>query len=154
MDMPQPSEAHSLLRRFAGDWHGAETMHPSPWDPEGGEAVGHSHARVALNGFAVVVDYEQERDGRVTYRGHGVYAYDKDTGDYLLHWFDSIGGTLESFRGSFEGDVLTVSHPGPPMHARLTYDLSEPGLMRTRMEMSPDGETWGTLFDGSYRRAG
>jgi len=63
-----------------------------------------------------------------------------------------MGSPPEVFQGAFTGDVLTLAHGGPGMHARLTHDLSDPGHQTTSMEMSPDGTTWSTLFDGRYRR--
>ena len=38
------------------------------------------------------------------------------------------------------------------MHARLTYGLAEPQRLTSTMEMSQDGVSWTTLFDGSYER--
>ena len=70
MEMPQPSAEHSRLERLAGDWEGEEIMHPSKWAPEGATAVGRLKNRLALNGFALISDYEQERDGVVTFTGH------------------------------------------------------------------------------------
>jgi hypothetical protein len=64
-----------------------------------------------------------------------------------------MGSPPEVFTGRFEGARITLAHGGPGMHARMSYDLDPPGEMRMRMEMSPDGATWSTLFDGVYRRA-
>lgn len=71
---------------------------------------------------------------------------------YSLHWFDCMGSAPEVFTGRFQGDVLVVAHGGPGMHARLTYDLGNPRQMTSKMEMSQDGVTWSTLFEGSYKR--
>ena len=152
MEMPKPTPGHLRLEALAGHWEGEETMHPSQWDPEGGIAVGRRRSRLALNGFAVISDYEQERDGVVTYAGHGVWSFDQSEDRYALHWFDCMGSPPEVFLGQFDGDVLTVAHGGPGMHARLTYDLTDPGHLRTKMEMSQDGASWSTLFDGRYER--
>jgi len=149
MNMPMPGKAHLELGRMEGDWEGKETMYPSQWDPQGGTAIGRVHSRVDLNGFALISDYEQERDGTVTFRGHGVYTYDQKSSIYRLHWFDCMGTPPEVFSGRLEGGVLQLSHGGE-MWARLSYDLSQPGLMRSKMEMSPDGSNWRTLFDGEY----
>ena len=65
MEMPIPSDGHRKLEKIAGQWEGEETMHPSPWDLQGGKATGHIRSRVALSGFALINDYEQERDGKV-----------------------------------------------------------------------------------------
>ena len=127
-------------------------MHPSPWDPNGGTAVGRSQSRIALNRFVLLTDYEQERDGVVTFSGHGVWTFDPTTDRYTLHWFDCLGSPPEVFSGSFEGDRLTVAHGGPGMHVRLSYDLADPDHLKSKMEMSHDGSGWQTLFDGQYGR--
>jgi len=152
MEMPRPTEHHRKLERLAGDWHGEEVMHPSQWDPKGGKAEGRTRSRFALGGFALISDYEQVRGGVVTFSGHGVLTYDGKAGCYVLYWFDCMGTPAEIFQGDFDGDVLTLAHGGPGMHARLTYDLSREGRMTTRMEMSPDGNEWKTLFDAHYER--
>jgi len=152
MDMPKPTDHHWKLERLAGRWRGVETMHPSPWDPEGGSAIGRNDWRIALDGFAAITDYEQERDGRITFRGHGVMTYDPKDACYVLHWFDSMGSPPEVFRGNFDGEVLTVSHGGPGMHARLTWDFRRKGVLRSSMLMSQDGVNWAPFFGCDYER--
>lgn len=152
MNMPVPSAGHRLLEKLSGTWEGEETMYPSQWDPKGGTATGRNQHKLSLGGFALISDYEQERDGAITFAGHGVYTYAPNEDRYYLHWFDSIGSPPEVFVGGFEGDVLTLAHGGPGMHARMTYDLSASGVMKGKMEMSPDGAAWKVLFDGVYRR--
>lgn len=152
MEMPRPVDGHARLVKLAGKWEGEERMHPSQWDPKGGTAVGRNNGRVALSGFALINDYEQERDGAVTFTGHGVMTFDPKEDLYTLHWFDCMGSPPEVFTGRFEGDVLSVAHGGPGMHARLTYDLSTPGVMGSSMDMSQDGKTWNRLFDATYRK--
>ena len=152
MDMPKATAAHAKLKKLAGAWEGTEVMHPSQWDPKGGTATGRSHGRVMLDGFALVIDYEQERDGAITFSGHGVVTYDAGEGCYVMHWFDSMGSPPEVFRGTFDGNILTLAHGGPAMHVRLTYELSGAKRMTTQMEMSMNGEDWKTLFDGDYTK--
>ena len=127
-------------------------MYPSPWDPKGGTAVGRINSRVALGGFALINDYEQERDGRITFTGHGVFTYDPKGEEYTLTWFDCMGAPPEVFKGEFEGDILKLAHGGPGMHVRLTYDLSEPGYLSTSMDMSQDGSAWNRFFDARLSR--
>ncbi len=152
MEMPKPGPGHLRLERLAGQWEGEETMHPSPWDPKGGVALGRTKSRVALNGFALIGDYEQERDGVITFTGHSVMTYDPKEDLYSLYWFDCMGSPPEVFTGRFDGDVLTVGHGDPGMHARFTYDLSQPRQMATKMEMSEDGSAWKTLFEARYKQ--
>ncbi len=152
MYMPQPSTGHLLFENLAGSWEGAETMHPSQWDPQGGVAVGKNKHRLSLGGFALISDYEQERGGVITFTGHGVYTYDPKEDQYTLHWFDCMGSPPEVFAGAVKNDVLTLAHGGPGMHARMTYDFSAPGTLKGMMEMSPDGNEWKVLFEAEYKR--
>jgi Protein of unknown function (DUF1579) len=152
MDMPRLTDEHRKLEKMTGDWEGKEVMQPSQWDPKGGTATGRTRSRLDLSGFAVISDYEQERDGAVTFSGHSVMTYDPKERCYALHWFDCIGSPPEVFKGNFEGDILTMEHGGPGMHARMTYDLSRAGVMSSRMEMSTDGKDWKVLFNGEYNK--
>ena len=152
MDMPRPTDHHLKFSRLVGEWEGVEIMQPSQWAPQGSTATGRTNSHLALNGFAVISDYQQERSGLVTFEGHSVLTYDTKEDCCVLHWFDCMGSPPEVFKGAFDGNVLTVAHGGPSMHARLRHDLSGEGQMTSRMEMSLDGSNWQTLFDGSYER--
>lgn len=152
MEMPKPSPGHANLARMAGNWKGEDTMYPSQWDPKGSVANAMMKARVDLSGFALICDYVQEKDGAVVFTGHGVTTYDPEQDLYTLHWFDCMGSPPEVFTGNLKNDILTVAHGGPGMHARLTYDLSKPGTLRTSMEMSQDGKAWNKMFDGVYTK--
>ena len=152
MEMPTPSAGHKKLEKIAGQWEGEETMYPSPWDPKGGAATGRIKSRMAVNGFALINDYEQERDGKITFTGHGVFTYDPKGESYTLIWVDCMGAPPEIFKGKFEGEVLKLAHGGPGMHVRLTYDISQPDSLTTSMEMSQDGKEWNRFFDARLKR--
>ena len=94
-------------------------------DLKGGTATGRQSARVSLDGFAVLMDYEQEqrREHHRSAPRRVEMIYLKDSVDEM-HWVDLMGSPAEVFKGAFNGDVLTVSHGGP-MHARMTYDFSQ-----------------------------
>ncbi len=151
MDMPKPTEAHRRLETLVGAWRGEEKMPPSRWAPQGNVSSGRSTARLALDGFAAIVDYEQENGGRITFRGHGVYTYDVNDGCYVLHWFDCMGGRPEEFRGTFDGETLTMMRSGPEGQFRLTWRYAGDRMTHT-MEMAPDGKQWTTLMEGAYTR--
>ena len=152
MYTPELSPGHARFEQMAGQWDGEETMHPSQWDPKGGAATGRNDCKVSLKGFAMLTEYEQERDGEITFTGHGIYTYDPNADEYTLHWFDCMGSPPEVFKGRFDGDVLVLGHGGPGMHARMTYDYTTPGVLDARMEMSDDGEDWNILFEATYTR--
>lgn len=153
MEMPQPVAGHRRLELMAGVWSGTEALHPSPWSPEGSVARGRVKARVALGGFAVILDYEQEASGRVAFTGHAVVTWDDGAGEVVMHWYDCLGAQREEFRGPLEGNRLTLTSRTERGLQRLVYTYAE-GEMNSHMEMSSDdGETWSKLFDGVYQRA-
>jgi hypothetical protein len=152
MEMPKPNEAHRRMEKLVGSWSGEEHMHPSPWDPAGGAARARVTNHTALDGFAVIQDYEQERGGGVSFRGHGVFRWDAPAGEYVFHWFDSSGMQPTEFRGGFDGDVLTVTHGNEQGHARAIFDLRPEGRYLYRMEVSGDGQSWLPFMEGDYRR--
>ena len=153
MEMPKPTADHKKLERLAGIWKGKDKLHPSPWDPKGGVAEGFQRGRVSLDGFAVVIDYEQSRDGKKSFAGHGVYTLDPKSKQVVLHWFDTMGQGAEEFRGSWKGEVLTLESKTAMGHARLSYDCSRAGALTSRMEMSQDGKSWAPMLDSTYQRA-
>ena len=152
MDMPKPTADHKRLEKFAGIWKGTEKMHPSQWDPKGSEAQATTRSRVAVGGFAVAGDYEQRQGSTVTFEGHAVYTWDAQAKQVVLHWFDSMGGGVDVFRGNWNGDKLELQCQNVMGHWRMTSDLSKPGVMTSRMEGSQDGKTWAPMMDGTYRR--
>ena len=152
MEMPKPTEAHRKLEKLVGSWSGEEKISPSPWDPQGGTAVGRVQNRLALDGFIVVQDYEQERGGAVNFRGHGVFSWDSMQQCYVLHWFDSMGMPPNEFCGNFDDNVLTLSSSGPQGHSRAVFDFREEGSYTFRMDVSQDGSEWYTFMEGKYAR--
>lgn len=154
--MPTLQTEHETLARLSGSWSGDEVVHPSPWDPAGGTAIGKSETRVALDGFFVVSDYIQERGGQVTYAGHGVYGWDAAEKCYTMHWFDSMGGgTGAPAKGTLEGKTLTFRASHAMGHSKYVYDFDAPDRMRFRIEMSQDGTNWAPFLAATYvRKAG
>jgi len=153
MEMPKPNTAHAKLEALAGEWEGTETMHPSPWRPEGGTAVGHFQARLGLDGFHLITDYQQLVDGKVTFTGHGVYGWDGKRERYTMYWFDSMGSDPGgAVLGNWEGDTLRFQGTSDMGHHRYTYWIGAPDHYRFRIENSRDGATWTRMMDGEYRR--
>ncbi|MCP3918916.1 MAG: DUF1579 domain-containing protein [bacterium] len=149
MQVPQPGPEHERLAQLAGEWKGEEIMSPSPWSPVEQRRVGHIRARM-LEGFFVVSDYEQTMDGEVAFRGHGVYSWDPAAGEYVMYWFDSMGGAGGVARGHLEGNQLTFQNTSPMGHHRYRYTFEDGGMV-FEMAMSPDGEEWQTLMKGQYQ---
>lgn len=150
MEMPQLTDAHRKLEKFVGRWAGEEKIYPSPFDPQGGTVLARVENRLALNGFAVVQDYEQEKNGQIVFRGHGVFRWEAMQQCYEMHWFDSMGFAPSVFRGNWAGEVLTVINQSPQGHSRATFDFGPKGRYKFLMEVSQDGKQWFPFIEGQY----
>src|SRR5438067_11430064 len=103
-----PLEEHRKLAVFAGEWDGEEMVFPSRWTA-GGPAVSDVTARMDLNGFYLIQDTRQTRDGHETFATHGVITYDREDRHYNLFWHDSLGdySPAPAYRG-WTGKVLIL----------------------------------------------
>lgn len=153
MEMPTVgSEMSRLTELFVGTWRGEEQLHPSEWDPVGGPALGTWTVRAGVDGFCLLVDYEEERGGKVVYRGHGVHGWDQGEQSFLAYWFDNIGVMPKTpVRARLDGDRYTYTEVSPMGQTRMTYAWAD-GMFTFSIERSPDGTTWSPMHDGRYRR--
>lgn len=152
MDMPRPAPEQQALGILVGDWLGREHVHPSPFDIKGGPAVARVRNRLALDGFAVVQDYEQERGGRISLRGHGVFQWDVLARQVALYWFDSYGMPPSIYRGALNDGVLQLTLPQGTGFSRATYDFTRPGAYTYRLEVSLEGKEWYPFTDGTFEK--
>ncbi len=114
LDAPTPLDEHRKLAAFAGEWNGEEMVFPSRWTA-GGPATSHVVARIALNGFYLIQDSVQTRDGKESFATHGVFTYDRDDRAYKLFWHDSLGYYPPSRLRRLGGQV---ADPGARLAAR------------------------------------
>ena len=151
--MPTAQEQHKKLQALAGTWVGEEKMYPSPWDAEGGTAVGKIVSRIDLDGFYLIEEYTQERGGQVSYRGHGVFGWDGQRNRYTMHWFDSMGmPTHEPALGTWEGNTLRFEMSGPMGHQRYIFTTEGPTRYAFKIEHSQDGKEWCAFMEGRYTK--
>jgi hypothetical protein len=149
----RPTKEHELIAKLAGNWTGEETMYPSPWDAGGGKAIGRLTSKIALDGFCVTTDYEQERDGQVCYRGHGVYSYDPNAKEYHMTWFDTMSGGIGGVsKGRYDGKTLAFSQQNPMGHSRYSYTFPDDKRCNFKIEFSEDGKQWVPFIEGNYSK--
>ena len=153
MEMPKPTEHHKKYQAFVGTWTGDETLHPMPWSPQQATATSRCTSRLDLDGFFLITDHEQTRDGKVTYRGHGIFGYDPRQQKHTMHWFDVMGGDPGApATGTWEGNTLRCQHSHHMGHSRYTYTFEREGLYTLQIEMSQDGKAWMPFVTGTYKR--
>jgi len=123
MEMPKVGAEHQRLLAFVGEWEGDEEVAATAWGP-GGPAFGRMSFRADLDGFVVIQDYLQQRNSRVTFRGHGVFTVDPETKEILWYWFDSFGFPPgDPARGRFEDNVLTLIRTSVRGSSRYVYRI-------------------------------
>lgn len=151
MTRPPPKDLQQRLSHSVGTWRGTERMTRDPAEPLGVQAEASSTGRVAAGGGVLVTEYTQSLDGDVSMEGVAVTTWDPQAGCYAMYWFDGRNPP-----GRFEGDYrdgeLVLEGEGHGMRLRHRTTRPDQDTMRTVSEVSPDGESWTVVFDGTMRR--
>jgi Protein of unknown function (DUF1579) len=149
---PKPLEEHRKLAAFAGEWAGEETVYPSRW-VEGGPATSRVSARMDLNGFYLIQDTRQTRDGKESFATHGVFTFDREDKLYKLFWHDSLGYFPPApASGSWKDKTLTLIRGSLRGNARHVYEIVDADTYKLKIQFSPDAEGWADVLTGVYRR--
>jgi hypothetical protein len=149
---PKPLEEHRRLAAFAGEWTGEETVFPSRW-VAGGQAVSRVSARMDLDGFYLIQDTMQTRDGKESFATHGVFTFDREDKLYKLFWHDSLGYFAQSpASGAWKDKTLTLVRGSLRGNARHVYELVDADTYTMKIQFSPDAEGWADVLTGTYRR--
>ena len=147
-----PLPEHARLAAFAGEWDGEEMVFPSRWTA-GGPATSRTVARMDLNGFYLIQDSVQMRDGKQVFATHGLFTYDRDDRTYKLFWYDSLGYTPPSpASGGWVGKTLTLVRGSLRGNARHVYEIINEDSYSLKIQFSPDAEGWADVLTGVYRR--
>lgn len=147
-----PLAEHARLAAFAGEWNGEEVVFPSRWTA-GGPATSRVLARMDLNGFYLIQDSVQMRDGKQSFATHGIFTYDRDDRTYKLFWYDSLGYTPPSpASGGWVGKTLTLVRGSLRGNARHVYEIIDDNSYSLKIQFSPDAEGWADVLTGVYRR--
>jgi hypothetical protein len=150
--MQMPGAQHEKLASLVGEWVGEEILHPSPWSAETRRALGKFSMRMAVDGLFLINDYEEQRDGRAVFRGHGVYGWDGKRERYTMFWFDSMGGSPNETLGVWSGDSLVFTNQSEQGHGRYVYTVKDADHIGFRIDTSSDGNTWNCLMEGDFTR--
>lgn len=91
------------------------------------------------------------------YSGRSLNLYDRQSGDWEQFWVDSTGEVTRFVGGPYEGgmrltDPANMTARGGPIQTRMTFTPNADGSVRQHGESSPDGVTWTTRYDFTYRR--
>lgn len=119
----------------------------------GGPATSRVVARVDLNGFYLIQDTRQTRDGKESFATHGVFTYDREDRLYKLFWHDSLGYYPPApASGGWTGNTLILVRGSLRGNARHVYEIQDDRTYAMKIQFSPDAEGWADVLTGVYRR--
>jgi hypothetical protein len=106
-----------------------------------------------LNGFYLIQDTVQTRDGNETFATHGVFTYDRDDRTYKLFWHDSLGYYSPApASGGWAAKSLILVRGSLRGNARHVYEVVDDNNYTMKIQFSPDAEGWADVLTGTYRR--
>ncbi|QSZ50954.1 DUF1579 family protein [Arthrobacter sp. D5-1] len=153
MDLPSSGQAAELLQDFIGHWRGITEIAASPWG-----SARTAEAEVvftkAAGGYAVVQSYRHREADGTHFEGHGMFTVDRDHGDTLWYYVDSLGRSPASpVRGAWNAGTLTLDRRTADGVARHTFRVEDGVLVHTadlRLEGTPD---YSPLLRSFFRKA-
>ena len=120
-----------------------------------GRQVGTNRIEPLYDGAALAEHWE----GVGGIRGTSLNALDAATGRWHQTWVDSSGSLL-LLEGGMVGASMVLQGTAPADdapaqldHQRITWTPNPDGSVRQHWEVSSDGGSWRTAFDGEYRRS-
>jgi hypothetical protein len=144
------------FERLVGHFAGDEIMPQSRFGP-GGACAAQTRGRLAIGERILVQDYEQKKDGEVSYQAHAVFHWPDQ--DCVMHWFDQwAAGAPVEFRGGFEHERLVLYAPfaiaGPLGRRRMVFGFEDAEGYSQALDYTMDGQSWSNFVTGVHRPAG
>jgi hypothetical protein len=152
--MPQPTAEHEVLGMWVGHWSGSGEMKPGPFGPGGPMQWTEDCSWFGGSKFHVVCKSKGTGPMGPT-KGLGIMGYDPGKKVYTHYGIDSSGWTGHS-DGTRSGDTWTFrtteTMEGQTYHTRFTMTMETPTDMTFTWEMSEDGKTWTSVFEGTSEK--
>ncbi len=135
---------HRQFDFWIGDW---DVANPA------GKTVGRNRIEPILGGCAL----RESWTGGSGSSGTSYNAWDRQRRRWHQTWVDNGGLVLRLEGGLADGRMVmtgeTLDSAGATVLNRITWEATPPGSVRQVWEVSSDGgKTWGTVFDGRYRK--
>jgi len=159
MGPPKPAPEMSQLSYFVGTWSCAGKAFASPFGPEHA-TEGVAHAQMALDGFRLVIHYDETKTAANTMPYHALQVVGWDAGQKAFDsvCFDGFGSTCTQTTQGWKGRVLvfegTALMMGQKGGVRDTFTKSSGTEMTHKGEMQGEGGKWTATDEETCHRAG
>ncbi len=152
-EMPKPAAEMAKIAFFNGNWTCEGKMHESPMSPAGA-MTGTAAIKSDLGGFFQSGAIKSSMGG-MTVDGMFHATYDAGAKQFVMFWFDSMGGWARSSSAGWSGDTMVYegeSHMGPmTMKSRDTFTKMGAAGMKHVMEAEMGGK-WMTTGEETCRK--
>lgn len=159
MGPPKPGPEMSQLSYLVGTWNCAGKTFATPMGPEHA-TEGVAHAQMALDGFRLVIHYDEAKTAAsaMPYHVLQVIGYDSAQKAFDSVCFDSVGGSCTQTSQGWKGNALVFEGTGLMMGqksgARDTFTkVSETEMTHKGEGQGADGK-WMAMDEETCKRAG
>ncbi len=157
MTLPAFAQQTSAPPNCAGPEHRAFDFWIGDWDAyvTGTENLAGRSSIRSEDGGCVVTEHWQSVGQ--PYSGRSLQIYDRQTGHWEQFWVDSTGEVTRFVGGPHEGGMRLTDPANRgarwegEVQTRMTFTPNADGSVRQHGETSPDGESWTTRYDFTYR---
>jgi Protein of unknown function (DUF1579) len=141
------------LAIWTGNWEETVRFAGDPEDKPSGSGRWRA---MPFYGLYVVINYELKGPEGL-YHAHGVMAFDHESKEYHLWWFDD-GANINEYTGTWKDDKTLVfelkrTSGGKMFRERITYTKPSDDEIHTKIEQAFGTEPFKLYLDGSAHRA-
>jgi hypothetical protein len=152
---PKPGPELKSLNYLLGTWTETGETKAGPMGP-GGKFTGTDKIDWMPGGFFLVSHMSgSSPEGKWT--GVAIYGYDNEKKAYTYDEFNSMGEAVHA-TGHLDGKVWTwtsdLTMGGKTTKTRFILTEESPVAYTMKFEMSPDGNNWSTVMEGTGKKAG
>lgn len=128
-------------------WVGEWDVHRS----DTGELVGHNVITRLFDGRVLAESYTTVDGG---FSGTSLNGFDGERSRWHQCWMDNTGLVLDLYGGMVDAEMVMFGEVRSGQSERITWTPLAGGCVRQHWQQSTDqGESWVTVFDGTYRPA-
>lgn len=153
-EMPKPAAEMSQLAFFQGSWTCEGKMHETPVSPAG-TMTGTANIQADLGGFFQTGKITGHAAGMPPYEGIFHTTWDPMAKQFVMYWFDNMGGWSRATSAGWKGDAMVYMGEGQmggmPMKGRDTFTKMGANGMRHVWEAEMNG-TWITMGEETCRK--
>jgi hypothetical protein len=159
MSPPKPASEMSQLSYFVGTWNCAGKAFASPFGPEHA-SVGVARAQMALDGFRLVIHYDETKTAANPMPFHAlqVIGWDAAQKAFDSHCYDSMGGSCDQTTPGWKGDALVFDGTGLAMGqksgVRDTFTKVSATELKHKGEMQGADGKWMTMDEETCHKGG